>query len=180
VGQVVKPSLNKSGGQYVDFDCHDFFSEASGHLRCHPLMAIQWPWASDLHHMVVNVHELALQEARCARSGRRRPAPTAPRPARRARSGCGSPYGEKRAATGLLSMAHRGDLARRGRSASRPTSPCTTAPGPDVAPYRDRQVAVLPAADWPGRINLTRPGKDLLQPLPSGTLQVEMVRQGKG
>jgi putative SOS response-associated peptidase YedK len=56
----------------------------------------------------------------------------------------------------------------------------TTAPGPDVAPYHDRQVAVLPPADWPAWINLTRPEKDLLQPLPAGSLQVETVRQGKG
>jgi putative SOS response-associated peptidase YedK len=32
----------------------------------------------------------------------------------------------------------------------------TTAPGLDVAPYHDRQVAVLQPADWPAWINLTR------------------------
>jgi putative SOS response-associated peptidase YedK len=56
----------------------------------------------------------------------------------------------------------------------------TTAPWPDVTPFHDRQVAVLPPADWPVWINLARPEKDLLQPLPAGSLQVEMVRRGKG
>jgi putative SOS response-associated peptidase YedK len=55
----------------------------------------------------------------------------------------------------------------------------TTAPGPDVTPYHDRQVAVLSPADWPAWINLTRPEKGLLQPLPPGSLLVETVRQGK-
>jgi putative SOS response-associated peptidase YedK len=40
----------------------------------------------------------------------------------------------------------------------------TTAPGPDVVPYHNRQVAVLPPADWPVWINLTRPERDILQP----------------
>jgi putative SOS response-associated peptidase YedK len=55
----------------------------------------------------------------------------------------------------------------------------TTAPGPDVEPYYDRQVAVLQPADWPAWINLTRPEKDILQPLPPGALTVETVRQDK-
>jgi putative SOS response-associated peptidase YedK len=53
----------------------------------------------------------------------------------------------------------------------------TTAPDPDVAPYHDRQVAVVPPTDWPVWINMTRPERDL-QPLPAGSLQVETVRQG--
>jgi hypothetical protein len=55
----------------------------------------------------------------------------------------------------------------------------TTAPGPDMAPYHDRLVAVLQPADWPAWINLARPEEDLLQPLPAGALHVETVRQGK-
>jgi putative SOS response-associated peptidase YedK len=55
----------------------------------------------------------------------------------------------------------------------------TTAPGPDVAPYHDRQSAVLPPADWPVWINLTRPEKDLLYPPPAGSLQAETMRHGK-
>jgi putative SOS response-associated peptidase YedK len=42
----------------------------------------------------------------------------------------------------------------------------TTAPGPDVAPYHDRQVAVLRPTDWAAWINLTAPNsRSLLQSL---------------
>ena len=54
-----------------------------------------------------------------------------------------------------------------------------TAPGPNVAPYHDRQIVVHPPPDWPAWIALTWPETDLLQPLPAGSLQDEMVRQGK-
>lgn len=36
----------------------------------------------------------------------------------------------------------------------------TTAPGPDVAPYHDRQVAALKPEDWAHWISLTRPTAD--------------------
>ena len=52
----------------------------------------------------------------------------------------------------------------------------TTAPGPDVAPYHDRQVVVLRPADWPAWIYLTKSEKELLQPLPTGSLHAETVR----
>jgi hypothetical protein len=42
----------------------------------------------------------------------------------------------------------------------------TTAPGPDVVPYHDRQVAVLPPADWLAWINLTRPERISCDRLP--------------
>ena len=51
----------------------------------------------------------------------------------------------------------------------------TTAPGPDIAPYHDRQIVVLPrgqAGDW---LNLTRPEADILRPAPAGALTVEKV-----
>lgn len=54
----------------------------------------------------------------------------------------------------------------------------TTAPSSDVAPYHDRQVAVLKPGDWAHWIYLTRPEAELLQPLPPGGLRVETVRQG--
>src|SRR5262249_27479383 len=54
----------------------------------------------------------------------------------------------------------------------------TTEPGPDVAPYHDRQVVVLPPADWAAWLYLTRPETDLLQPLPAGTFRAETVRKG--
>ena len=51
----------------------------------------------------------------------------------------------------------------------------TTGPGPDVAPYHDRQVCVLApgqALEW---LDLTRPEGELLRPLPAGSLSVTKV-----
>jgi putative SOS response-associated peptidase YedK len=53
----------------------------------------------------------------------------------------------------------------------------TTAPGPDVAPYHDRQVVVLPRADWAAWLDLTRPEAELLRPLAAGSLEVEQVQR---
>jgi putative SOS response-associated peptidase YedK len=53
----------------------------------------------------------------------------------------------------------------------------TMAPGPDVTPYHDRQVAVLHPKDWRAWIELTMPEAELLKPLPEGGLAVETVRQ---
>lgn len=52
----------------------------------------------------------------------------------------------------------------------------TTAPGPDIAPYHDRQVCVLRPEDWAAWLFLTRPEAELLRPLPAGSLLVETVR----
>lgn len=52
----------------------------------------------------------------------------------------------------------------------------TTAPGPDIAPYHDRQVVVLRPDDWTAWLYLTRPEEDLLKPLPAGSLVVETLR----
>jgi putative SOS response-associated peptidase YedK len=46
----------------------------------------------------------------------------------------------------------------------------TTAPGPDVAPYHDRQVAVLHRSQWPVWLNEAQSVKGLIAPLPAGTL----------
>jgi len=54
----------------------------------------------------------------------------------------------------------------------------TTAPGEDVAPIHDRQVAVLRPADWAAWLHSSRPEKELLRPLPGGSLEVEKVREG--
>ena len=54
----------------------------------------------------------------------------------------------------------------------------TTAPGPDIAPYHDRQVCVLAPDDWAAWLFLTRPQSDLLRPLPPGTLDVTLLRPG--
>jgi putative SOS response-associated peptidase YedK len=54
----------------------------------------------------------------------------------------------------------------------------TTEPGPDVAPLHDRQVAVLKPGNWRHWLDLLRPEDELLRPLPQGSLDVELVRQG--
>ncbi|MDF2799887.1 MAG: hypothetical protein K0R85_2631 [Devosia sp.] len=54
----------------------------------------------------------------------------------------------------------------------------TTEPGPDVAPIHDRQVCVLRPKDWAAWLFLTRPEAELLAPLPAGSLDVEVVREG--
>ena len=51
----------------------------------------------------------------------------------------------------------------------------TTEPGPDVAPYHARQIAVLPVADWRAWLDYSAPAREVLRPLPGGTLEVSQV-----
>ena len=51
----------------------------------------------------------------------------------------------------------------------------TCPPGPDVAPYHDRQVAVLPSSDWAAWLDPSVPAAGLLRPLAAGSLEVEQV-----
>jgi putative SOS response-associated peptidase YedK len=53
----------------------------------------------------------------------------------------------------------------------------TTAPGPDVAPYHNRQVVVLRPEDWAAWLYLTKTEAELLRPLPEGALDVMTVRE---
>ena len=55
----------------------------------------------------------------------------------------------------------------------------TTAPGPDVTPFHDRQIAVLPVHDWASWLYLEKPEAELLRPLPAGTLTVTLAREGQ-
>ncbi len=51
----------------------------------------------------------------------------------------------------------------------------TTEPGPDVAPFHDRQIVVLEqgrAMEW---LDLTRPETELLVALPPNSMTVEQV-----
>jgi putative SOS response-associated peptidase YedK len=48
----------------------------------------------------------------------------------------------------------------------------TTEPGPDVAPYHGRQVAVLIPDLWKPWLTYERPATELLGPAPAGTLNV--------
>lgn len=52
----------------------------------------------------------------------------------------------------------------------------TVEPGPDVAPIHDRQMAILERDEWLGWLDLSRPERELLKPLPAGSLEVEQVR----
>ena len=51
----------------------------------------------------------------------------------------------------------------------------TMPPGPDIAPYHDRQIAILDRADWAAWLDQSVSAKELLKPLPAGSLAVEQV-----
>ncbi|MFP5296990.1 MAG: SOS response-associated peptidase family protein [Alphaproteobacteria bacterium] len=52
----------------------------------------------------------------------------------------------------------------------------TTEPGPDVAPYHNRQIAIVPRAQWRGWLDGSIPAEEALGPSPAGSLEV--VRAG--
>jgi putative SOS response-associated peptidase YedK len=49
----------------------------------------------------------------------------------------------------------------------------TVAPGADVAPYHNRQVAVIGRADWRRWLDASAPAEALLKPSPPGTFDVQ-------
>ncbi len=51
----------------------------------------------------------------------------------------------------------------------------TLPPGPDIAPYHDRQAAVLARADWARWLDPEVPAAAVLKPSPAGTLNVTRV-----
>lgn len=51
----------------------------------------------------------------------------------------------------------------------------TCPPGPDIAPYHDRQMVVLRPDQWAGWLDPRVPAAELLKPLPEGSLAVEQV-----
>jgi putative SOS response-associated peptidase YedK len=51
----------------------------------------------------------------------------------------------------------------------------TMDPGPDIAPYHDRQIAILDRADWGNWLDPTVSAKSVLKALPAGSLSVEQV-----
>jgi putative SOS response-associated peptidase YedK len=54
----------------------------------------------------------------------------------------------------------------------------TMEPGPDVAPYHNRQIAVLERQDWRAWLNPDVSARDILRPRGAGRLQVERVDAG--
>lgn len=70
-------------------------------------------------------------------------------------------------------------LWREGKGKAGPAfTMLTTQPGPDVAPYHNRQIVVLPSKKWASWLYLTEPEEKLLRPLPARSLKVETVREG--
>jgi putative SOS response-associated peptidase YedK len=53
----------------------------------------------------------------------------------------------------------------------------TTEPGPDVAPYHNRQVALLPASKWRAWLDPSVPARDLIGPAPAGALRVQAANR---
>jgi putative SOS response-associated peptidase YedK len=51
----------------------------------------------------------------------------------------------------------------------------TTKPGPDIAPYHDRQIVVLPRERWVDWLDPAVPASDILLPLAEGSLNVNQV-----
>jgi len=49
----------------------------------------------------------------------------------------------------------------------------TVPPGPDVAPYHNRQIAIVPKARWGDWLSHAVPAAELLGPCPAGMLRVE-------
>ncbi|KQZ31369.1 SOS response-associated peptidase family protein [Caulobacter sp. Root1472] len=49
----------------------------------------------------------------------------------------------------------------------------TTEPGPDIAPYHDRQIVLLSAEQGRDWLDLSRPQAEILAPAPASTLNVE-------
>lgn len=51
----------------------------------------------------------------------------------------------------------------------------TMEPGPDIAPYHDRQIVILERDAWADWLDASVPAQSLIRPLAAGTLQVEQV-----
>ncbi|WP_049734325.1 SOS response-associated peptidase family protein [Rhizobium ecuadorense] len=51
----------------------------------------------------------------------------------------------------------------------------TMEPGPDIAPYHDRQIVILERNAWAGWLDPTVSATSLIKPLAAGTLTVEQV-----
>jgi len=51
----------------------------------------------------------------------------------------------------------------------------TCEPSPDVAPYHNRSIVVLPRADWARWLDPAVPSRDFTHPLPAGSLAVSQI-----
>jgi putative SOS response-associated peptidase YedK len=51
----------------------------------------------------------------------------------------------------------------------------TMEPGPDIAPYHDRQIVILEPESWAAWLDPSVPAQSLIRPLAAGALQVDQV-----
>ena len=51
----------------------------------------------------------------------------------------------------------------------------TMVPGPDIAPYHDRQIVILDRADWGAWLDPSVSSKSLIKELPAAALEVKQV-----
>ena len=51
----------------------------------------------------------------------------------------------------------------------------TCPPGPDIAPYHDRQIVILPREHWAAWLDVSQP-QPSIAPAPAGTLSVMQIR----
>jgi putative SOS response-associated peptidase YedK len=51
----------------------------------------------------------------------------------------------------------------------------TMPPGPDVAPYHDRQIAIRDRVDWAAWLDPSISSKVILKPLLAGSLTIQQV-----
>jgi putative SOS response-associated peptidase YedK len=51
----------------------------------------------------------------------------------------------------------------------------TMEPGPDIAPYHDRQIVILERESWAAWLDPSVPAQSLIRPLAAGALQVDQV-----
>ena len=64
-------------------------------------------------------------------------------------------------------------LVRTNPSVGEAFTMLTTEPGPDVAPYHSRQIALIAQDDWKAWLDHSMPAGDLIRPLPAGSLTVQ-------
>lgn len=64
---------------------------------------------------------------------------------------------------------------RQGPGGAEAFTMLTMEPGPDIAPYHDRQIVLLERRDWADWLDPGIASKDILRALPAGSLAVEQV-----
>ena len=66
-------------------------------------------------------------------------------------------------------------LCRKDEKVGEACTMLTTEPGPDVQPYHNRQIVVLKPQDFARWLDPAVPARELLKPLPAGSLEVAQI-----